>query len=141
VNFLNNVTYFMVKRVNGYIRKLYSVHEDRTFTEVETLLFVLDGALENPYSVSINEKESSIVINDSYGILFEDDLSMEIFMEEFFFLMEELNGVEDEFRYSSPERDINDVEAMLDNLSDLQANRYEEYLKEKSEQINKSGEE
>jgi hypothetical protein len=105
--------HFSVTMKHDGVQNLYRVYEDGSFSEINEVLLRVDTVLKDPLQIEINAEESSLTINHSWGILFEDDLALDLFLEELYFVMEEINEVPKKLRETSDARIITNIDEIF----------------------------
>ena len=99
--------HFLISKGDDIIEKLYEVFPDGSFTEMEQINLRVDNVLENPLRIQVNEDtEWSLTIDMKYGVLFKSEENLSMFIEELFFVMEELNEVPMDLRTSIDNKNI-----------------------------------
>jgi hypothetical protein len=107
----NKIFYTVVP--DGLRQKVFHVFPDGTFEEQDIIYIRVDNVLETPLRILVNDREWSITINEELGVLCADQFSVEEFLDELYFVMEEIHGLDAEHRTTKPDKIVTDLKAVL----------------------------
>jgi hypothetical protein len=77
------------------IKKLFNVFEDESFEEITDydVAFRTDRKPDDPLIIEVNRDDTSLTLDKRLGVLFESDECLDIFLDDYYFMMEEYYGV------------------------------------------------
>jgi len=109
--------HFLISKDDLLIEKLYKVFPDGSFSELDQINLRVDNVLTHPLRIQVNgDTEWSLTIDMKYGVLFENEENLSMFLEELFFVMEDLNGVPTNLRTSIQKKEILNLKEELKEL-------------------------
>ena len=112
--------FYHVRRIDGFISKLFVVFPDNSFKLVDNINIRIDRVLESPLSIQVNYDENSLTINSVYGILFTNSFALSEFIDELYFTMETLHNVKANERHTKNITNILDLEEHLNPFNKIQ---------------------